>query len=265
MEIKNIKLFPNLEPQSMKMKEIVEKKLPRFGYNIVEEDYQLAIAIGGDGSLLHMARDNQFNSDIYYVGINTGTLGFLQEISPEKVDDFLIKLKEGEYKIEQIGIQETDIITNHQHDSFYTLNDIAIYEYQHRKMPMDVYIDNELLENYIGDGLIIATSIGSTAHNLNYGGSIVYGDLHTLQITPIGPFCVGEHRVLPTSVIIPETKTIKLCPNPNSCNLNIHLDSEQRNYEDVIEINTTVSKKRIKRLRMQDNNSTKIIHDKFLK
>jgi len=184
MKIKRIKLFPNLENCSKKIAMKLEQKLQEFGYDIVEENYELAIAIGGDGSYLRMLKTNLFNSDIYYIGVNTGTLGFLQEIKPDEIHTFLEKLQCGFYKVEKVGIQETTIITKDTEDSFYSLNDIEIREENLKKSKMDIYIEDDLLENYTGDGLLISTSVGSTAYNLSLGGSIVYHDLHTLQIPP---------------------------------------------------------------------------------
>ena len=109
MSIKKIKLFPN--PKSLEVGELLKDKLLNAGYLIEDEDYDLAIAIGGDGSYLHMVRNNQFNSEIYYVGVNNGTLGFLQDIPVNELDSFVENLKKGLYRVDPIGIQETKVLT----------------------------------------------------------------------------------------------------------------------------------------------------------
>ena len=187
MGIKRVKLFPNNNEESLRVAKRLGSKLIDFGYEIVNDNYDLAIAIGGDGSFLRMVKGNQFDSDIYYIGVNTGTLGFLQEIKPSEIDLFLDKLRNEFYKIEKVGIQETKIVTKDREAKVYSLNEIAIRDRNFRITNLRVCVDDELLGIYTGDGLLVATSIGSTAYNVSLNGSIVYGDLHTLQITPIAP------------------------------------------------------------------------------
>lgn len=67
----------------------LKMKLLENGFEVVDEDYDLAVAIGGDGAFLRMVKETNFNSDISYVGINYGTLGFLQEIKLEDIDFFI--------------------------------------------------------------------------------------------------------------------------------------------------------------------------------
>ena len=76
-KINKIRIFANENEESYKIKLKLQGVLEKYKFEVVEEDYDLAIAIGGDGSFLRMVNGTNFNSDIYYVGINTGTLGFL--------------------------------------------------------------------------------------------------------------------------------------------------------------------------------------------
>ena len=87
--IKNIRLFVNKNDKSIKFARLVRNKLTARDFKVIEDDnddFSLGIAIGGDGSFLRMVRRNSFNSDLYYVGINTGHLGFLQEVKKEELD-----------------------------------------------------------------------------------------------------------------------------------------------------------------------------------
>lgn len=124
--IKKVKLFPNNNKKSQKIAHSLKVKLLKKGYILDNQNYDLAIAIGGDGSFLRMVKDCNFNSEIYYIGINVGTLGFAQEIYPENIDLFLQKLKRNNYKIENIGIEETKVKTKEQEYKFYSLNEILI-------------------------------------------------------------------------------------------------------------------------------------------
>ena len=263
--IKKVKLFPNNNKHSLAVSKLLRNKLVKNGYQVVENDYDLAIAIGGDGSFLRMVKENNFNDNIYYIGVNTGTLGFLQEIQPAEIDLFLDKIKNELYKIERVGIQETNIISEKEEKTVYSLNEIAIRDESFNVVKLNVYVNNSLLGLYTGDGLLVATSIGSTAYNVSLNGSIVYGDLHTLQVTPIAPLKNKEYRNLENSIVIPEKKIIKIVPLDVNRNLMMLVDGEKLELSRVEEIKTSVSKKKINCLRMNDYDYTNIIHDKLLK
>ncbi len=121
-----------------------------------------------------------------------------------------------------------------------------------------------MLERFVGDGLLIATSFGSTAYNLSHGGSIVYNTFHTLQITPIAPLNNKSYRNLINSVILPENKTVKLDLGGDK-NIMITVDGENIVYENVVKVETFVHEKRIKCLRRKDYDFSKKINEKFLK
>ncbi len=265
MKLKKVRLFPNQNQCSQELALELTKKLEDLNFEVVEENYQLAIAIGGDGSYLRMVRENNFDSEIYYMGINMGTLGFLQEIKPEEIDSLLEKITQGNYKIDSVGVQETTIFSKTEENHFYSLNEIVIRDQDFKTMNVKVFVNDELLECYTGDGLLISTSIGSTAYNISLGGSIVYSDLHTLQITPIAPLNTRAYRDILNSVIIPQDRIIQLIPTGRTKDLMISVDGENYFYHDIQRIETSVSKKRIECLRMKDYDYTKIINDKFLK
>ena len=264
-KISKIKLFSNNTLKAKETLKIIEKKLIANNFFIVDEGYDLAIAIGGDGSFLRMVKENNFNSDIYYIGINAGTLGFAQEVNIEDIDDFIKELKNDDFKIDKIGIQETEIKNNDGVSKFYSLNEIVIREKDLNTVFLNIMIEDVFLEKFVGDGILITTSFGSTAYNLSFGGSIIYNTFHTLQITPVAPLNNKTYRSLINSVVIPDEKIIKIVPNSDKNNLLITIDGENKIYNDVVEIKTYVNKKRIKFLRRKDYDFSKKINEKFLK
>ena len=122
-KIKYFKLFSN--EKTIDLEEIVRKKLLDSDILEKEDNYDIAIAIGGDGTFLKMVSETYFDSNILYVGINAGTLGFAQEINIDEIDNFISSLKTNNYKIEEIGIEETIIKTAYAYEqatSFRKLN-----------------------------------------------------------------------------------------------------------------------------------------------
>lgn len=265
IKINRIRLFVNNNLKSRKIADIVKSKLKDNGFKIVTKNYDLAIAIGGDGAFLRMIKDSNFDSKCYYIGINTGTLGFAQEISFDQIDEFIKLLSINELKIEKIGIGEIEVVTRDNNYRHYTLNEIVIREQELNTAKFKVIIDDEVLENYVGDGLLISTSFGSTAYNLSFGGSIVYNTFHTLQLTPIAPLNSKTYRSLLNSLIIPSSKIISIRPEVISKNLLITIDGDNYKYNDVLSIDTFIKDKEINILRMNDYDMVKKINEKFLK
>ncbi len=264
-KINKVKLFANNNEYSKKIEKELREKLINRNYVISDnvDDVDLAIAIGGDGSFIRMIKSCNFNDNICYIGVNTGTLGFVQEIYPDKLDTFLNNLDKNRFKTESISIQETKINTKDESLHFFSLNEIVIRQKELNTAHFKVLIDNNLLENYNGDGLLISTSFGSTAYNLSFGGSIVYSDLHTLQITPIAPLNNRNYTTLFNSVIVPHKRIIEIIPSENK-NFIISVDGENKYIDDVLSITTYVKRKKIKIIRTKEYDYTKKINEKFL-
>lgn len=262
--IKKIKLFSNDNDICLKTRIDIENKLINNGFIISEDDYDLGIAIGGDGSFLRMVKNTNFNSDVYYIGINAGTLGFMQEVKVDEIDLFIDELINNKYKIEKLGIQETIIYHNNETSRFYSLNEIIIRDKDLKVVKLDIKIDGDLLEKYIGDGLLIATSTGSTAHNLSFGGSIVYNTFTSLQITPIAPLNSKVYRSLLNSVIIPDKKEIEIIPSNIKDDYIVTIDGENNIYDNVEKITTVINDKKIKTLRLSKYNFSEKIKEKLL-
>ena len=202
-----------------------------------------------------MVNENNFNSDIYYVGINAGTLGFLQEINLKDTNNFTKRLNNNDFKEEYLSIEETIITSNNQETKYFSLNEIVIRKNDLSILKTPIYIDKELFEDFNGDGLLISTSTGSTAYNMSFHGPIVYNTLKTLLITPIAPINNKVYQTLTNSIIIPEDKT----------NLSVQVDGKLINLNNVTKIESKIAKKKIKCLRMNDYHFIHIVNSKILK
>lgn len=262
-KINKIKIFSNDNEISYKIKLQLIDELQKYNFEIAEENYDLAIAIGGDGSFLRMVNITNFNSDIYYVGINTGTLGFLQEIKPDKLEKFVEALNNNEFKTDNIGTLETKITTDDSVSRHFSLNEIVIRQMELNAISMEIYIDDCYLETFAGDGVLISTSVGSSAYNISFNGALIYNTLHTLQVTPIAPLNTKAYRNLLTSIVLPEKKHILI--KPLKRDLIVTFDGTNKIYENVKKIECFVKNKKIKFLRMKEYNFINIVNEKFLK
>ena len=263
--IKRIKLYINNNEKSKKVAKELEKELIKNNFLLTNDNPDLVISIGGDGSFLRMIKDNQFNTDTLYVGINAGTLGFLQEIDLDKTKDFVKRLAEDKYKIENISIQETNIKTGDNNNlHFYSLNEIVLRNSDLSAFKMNVYVDSEYLEYFVGDGLLISTSTGSTAYNLSLGGAVIYNTLETLQVTPIAPINNKVYNTLRNTLVIPGNKKITLKPVDRTKNLYVLIDGVKKEIDDIDTIETYISNKQIKCLRMEEFHFIKVVYNKLL-
>lgn len=262
--IKNIKLFINDNLDSQRASEIIKSKLVKNNFFINEKVYDLAIAVGGDGAFLRMIKANNFDSDVLYVGVNSGTLGFLQEIKLDEIDKFIEELKTNKYQIEEIGIQETIVNHNNESSRFYSLNEIVVRNMDLKVAKLEIKIEDDLLERFIGDGILVASSSGSTAYNLSLGGSIVYNTFTSLQITPIAPINSKVYSSLINSVIIPNKKRIIISPIAEEKDLIVTVDGENNFYKNIENIETIIADKKIKCLRLSHYNFPQKINEKLL-
>lgn len=182
-------------------------------------DSQFLISIGGDGSFLETIQFVK-NHHTPLIGINSGRLGFLADISKKDVRSALLEVLNQAYKIEnRVLIQLKDKGQSPEFPN-YALNDICIHKLDNSAMiTIHVYLGDEYLNSYWADGLIISTPTGSTAYNLSAGGPIVLHDSKSLILTPIAP-----HTLTVRPLVIPNYSDLRLQVEGRSDEYMISLD-----------------------------------------
>ena len=260
-----VNIFANKNKKSSQVKKALLKVLEKYHFELNADDFELAIAIGGDGSFIRMIKACDYDSSKLYIGINCGTLGFLQNINPEDIDKLIRSISKNKYKVEEVSLQETTVETKSEEFKFLSLNEVLFREKNLNTVNFKIHVDSNYLENYVGDGLLISSSVGSTAYNLSFGGSMVYNTLHTMQITPVAPLVNSAYKNLLNSLIIPENLEIKLTPQKNKKAILLSIDGENITVDDIKEIIIKISKSKIKCLRLNDYHFISTIKDKFLK
>jgi len=161
-------------------------------------DTDMLLSLGGDGTFLSAARIVAGTS-IPVLGVNFGRMGFLSEYKPS---DVLEALEKGEYSIEQRDM--LDVRTN-SGDSYVALNEVSVSRSGAAMLGVDVSIDSQPLPTYWADGLLVATSSGSTAYSLSVGGPICMPDSKVLVIAPIAP-----HNLNVRPLIVPSSTNVSV-------------------------------------------------------
>lgn len=152
------------------------------------EDFtaDMVISIGGDGTFLYAAR-LVGDKNIPIIGLNTGRLGFLADISPDEIDQTINEIMNNEYDIESRSLLQL-CCNNSNIKHRFALNDIAILKRDDASMiTIQTKINDSYLATYQSDGLIVATPTGSTAYSLSSGGPIIEPNSESFVITPIAP------------------------------------------------------------------------------
>ncbi|MFW5749128.1 MAG: NAD(+)/NADH kinase [Halanaerobium sp.] len=167
----------------------LDQKKRAADYNKIKSDADYIIIIGGDGTFLHSSH-HFIGSDIPLLGINVGHLGFLTDVETEELIKALEMIDNDNYNIEKRMMLKTEHYRSEQKiNSSYALNDYVINRDPDSQMlKIELYINNELVNNFRGDGLIISTPTGSTAYSLSAGGPIINPrQFQAILITPICP------------------------------------------------------------------------------
>lgn len=162
-----------------------------------DNDLDLLIVLGGDGTLLGVARDINGKYDVPILGVNIGNLGFLSSIEIQDLGEALNKIKNGQYNIQSRILLECSVDNENDSMNGKALNDIVIARGTLSRMAkFEVYIDNKLYYRFKGDGLIVATPTGSTAYSFSAGGPFVYPDVEVITLTPICPHTRGMQPIV---------------------------------------------------------------------
>ena len=176
-----------------------------FSYSDEIKSYDLLICLGGDGSILDSLSIVR-SSNIPVFGINTGRLGFLSSISSEEVKAPLDEILSGNLQCERRSILKLSTKSNHFGDINYALNEVTVQKKDSSSMMIiHAYVDDEYLNSYWADGLIVSTPTGSTGYNLSCSGPIIMPGSEVFIITPIAP-----HNLNVRPLIIPDKKKITL-------------------------------------------------------
>src|SRR5262245_41580066 len=127
----------------------------------------LALVLGGDGAILRAARQMGYRQ-IPVLGVNLGKLGFLADLSPDQLRQAWPRVLQGDYHITQHLMFECVVETPDRADTYLGLNDVTIHAGPPFHMiELDLLVDGQVVATVSGDGLIIATPVGSTAHSLS--------------------------------------------------------------------------------------------------
>ncbi len=205
-------------------KDLIIDKLGEIKVDLWQEDQvsydpvgtDLLIVLGGDGTMLK-AFHNYIEMGIPFLGVNFGNVGFLSSIEPDEFFRYFDSLIKREYFLEERNAAQVSLYQEKEGIIYtdYAFNDVVIRSFMPKISKQMIKIDDHSFSEYQGDGIICATSTGSTAYSLSAGASMVDPSLAAFIITPI---CSRANII--NSIVISEEHTIEItCDDPFPCSI----------------------------------------------
>jgi len=227
--------------------------------NISDHIIDYIICFGGDGTILHAAT-LVLNKEIPIVGINTGRLGFLATISKNKLSSLLENLIEKNYKLSSRALLNIDS-EEHLIETPFALNEISFCSKENTSMiNIKVFLNDEYLNMYWADGLIISTPTGSTGYSLSCGGPIVMPESNNFIITPIAP-----HNLNVRPLVISDKNIVKIeIVDQTSRKFLLSMDSRNQYIKNSGSITIKKASYRIKLVEIESINYSKTLREKLL-
>ncbi|ANW99481.1 NAD(+) kinase [Thermoclostridium stercorarium subsp. thermolacticum DSM 2910] len=225
------------------------------------------ISIGGDGTLLNMARTS-YSHDIPLFGINLGTVGFLADVEINEIEKAVKRLADEDFEIKnRMVLSATVFRDNSAVFEGIAINDAVVNrDGLSRIIRLHVFVDDQFVDSFPGDGVIVSTPTGSTAYNLSAGGPIVQPDMEMMITTPICP-----HILYSRSFITSPDRKLRIIINDDYADSAILTMDGQEGFRVAAgdEIVVTRAPKDIKFVSFKDINFFDVlrakIHDPVLK
>ena len=165
--------------------------------NLIPDDTECILVVGGDGTLLQAARD-MIERNIPLLGVNKGTLGYLAEVDGDNMEEALDRLIDDNVVIEDRMMLE-GCAYSHKKKLLqdFALNDIVIARSGRLQIiDFNIYVNGEFLRSYSADGIIISTPTGSTGYSLSAGGPVVSPSASMMIMTPIAPHTMNTRSII---------------------------------------------------------------------
>lgn len=217
------------------------------------------VSLGGDGTLLDtlsLVRD----SGIPVIGINFGRLGFLASINKDEIRTAIEALMNKEYALDKRTLLNLESTYDLFGEENFALNDITIHRRDNSAMMIiHAYMNNEFVNSYWADGLIIATPTGSTAYSLSCGGPIIYPSSQNFVITPIAP-----HNLNVRPLIVPDDVSLTFEVEARSAKFLVSCDSRTETVDRSVKVTLSKARFHVNLIRLNNESYLTTLRNKLL-
>ncbi|GAF66860.1 NAD kinase [Alkalihalobacillus trypoxylicola] len=246
------------------LKRQIEQYLLDFGLYINEEEPDLVITVGGDGTLLQAFHDYSHRLEYTaFVGIHTGHLGFYADWIPEEVEKLVIHIAKTPYHVVEYPLLEVMIQTAEEKEYRHlALNECTVKSIE-GSLVSSVDIKGDTFEIFRGDGLCISTPSGSTAYNKALGGAILHPSLASIQIAEMASINNRVYRTVGSPLVLPQHHTCLLKPL-NDVAVQVSIDHFTPAFNQIKSIQCRVADEKIRFARFRPFPFWKRVKESFI-
>jgi len=228
-------------------------------FSKIDKTINYVICVGGDGTILK-ASSYIKNMGIPIIGINTGRLGFLAKIKAAEIDNVIEAITKKKYTISEKALLSVSYKNKKQENRLGSaLNELSITRKNTTSLiTIETKLNDEYLNTYWADGLIVATPTGSTGYSLSCGGPIIMPESKNLVITPIAP-----HNLNARPLVIPDNTNITLKISGRENEFFVSLDSKITTLSNEMLILVKKAPYKIKMIQLENDNFLETLRDKL--
>ena len=256
VEIYIEQFFLNYLKEKMRFKNDV---LTFTNHEDLKDKADILFSIGGDGTLLSAVSFVR-NSNIPILGINTGRLGFISSVAPDQIEQAVNDVLNKNYKINKRTLLTLNTSNNLFKNKNFALNEVAVLKKDTSSMiKIEAYVDDEFLNTYWADGLIVSTPTGSTGYSLSCGGPIIAPGTNNIIIAPI-----AQHNLNVRPIVINHNSTVKLKVEDRDQLALVSLDSCSRAFDSSVELTIKKANFKISLIEPQNNSFISTVRQKLM-
>ena len=241
----------------------ISEQAKKYGFILDNENPDVVFSVGGDGTFLRAVHAYIDRLDkVQFIGINSGSLGFFYDFAKEDIPEIFKKLKENAYKSREHSLLKGVATYKKVKEVIYALNEIRI-ENPFHTLICKVSINDEELEVFRGNGLIVSSTLGSSAYNKSLGGALVDNDLDALELTEVAAIENNIYRSLGSPLVVKGDKKISFACQVNKTVVGYdHLASYKD--DELLNIDISYSEKKVKIIYSEDHSYVQKIRKSFV-
>jgi NAD+ kinase len=226
----------------------------------LDKDTHLMISVGGDGTMLRAAGIIQ-GTDIPVIGINTGRMGFLANVHRKEMQEALTLIENERFDIQKRSLLEIAIGNDQKKELVgYALNEVTVGRKNLTSMiTIETFLNQEYLNTYWADGLIVSTPTGSTGYNLSCNGPVIIPDVEAMVITPIAP-----HNLSIRPLVVKDNHEVKLKISSRETEYLLSMDSLVKSVKTSQEVFLKKAHFEVKMIELEAHSFLKTLREKLL-